>query len=208
MANFTVNGLGATGEQQAWKQALEDYMFENPSDWIARWLYGGIDTGMWEESMYADILREWYGGLPEAFVRKERRTPTDPWGRRLQGMIPEPAWMSELDLIAERGEDIRHITGWETGEGWERTPIYDTAPGQATALRPMGAQMNLTTEQLDELMYYMAYTKEGKPESGKEYLQTVAYKMPGWIQDYISESRAAWPTVTPPKAVTRPAWQR
>ena len=200
MANFTVNGQSATGEQQEWKTALEDYMFENPSDWIARWLYGGIDTGMWEESMYADILRDWYGGLPgtstwwHGKIRQRGRVP--------EGMMPEPAWMSEMGLIAERGEDIERITGYG------RTPMDEPAPGQATALRPMGAQMNLTTEQLDELMYYMAYTKGGKPESRKEYLQTVAYKMPGWIQDYISESKATWPTVAPPGATTRPAWQR
>lgn len=207
-------------EHPEWKRALEDYMFENPTDWIARWLYGGMDTGMWEESMYADILREWYGELPD--VGRDLGmglTPADYWwryrtppgGRQQEQFLPEPAWMSELGLIAERGEDIRGPRiGVEEGDyGWRRpTPIYATAPGQAEALRPLGAQADLTTEQLDELMYYLAYTKEGRPESRKEYLQTVAYKMPGWIQDYISESRATWPTVTPPRAVTRPAWQR
>lgn len=207
----TVN-LGRS-EQQEWKTALEDYMFENPTDWIAKWLYGGMDTGMWEESMYGDILREWYGSLPTALSRMGRRR----YGEKPREFIPEPAWMSELGLIAERGEPIMGPqTGWEREEGWDfmqpsrrRTPIYaGEAPGEATALRPLGAQANLTTEQLDELMYYLAYTKAGKPESRKEYLQTVAYKMPGWIQDYISESQAGWPTKAAPRAQVRPAWQR
>ena len=221
MADFTVN----LGEKQEWKTALEDYMFENPTDWIAKWLYGGMGSGMWEESMYADILRDWYGGMPSLsgyWAGRPGRGRGAP-----QGMIPEPAWMSELGLIAERGEDIRGPFQQEEyeaamlekyGEHWwmtgpsrmreEREGFYETAPGQATTLRPMGAQMNLTTEQLDQLMYYLAYTKGGQPESRKEYLQTVAYKMPGWIQDYISTSQAVWPTVAPPKATTRPAWQR
>lgn len=197
-------------EQREWKEALEDYMFESPTDWIAKWLYGGIDTGMWEESMYADILREWYGELPKMRDWKGHRGQLGlRWRQRLEGVLPEPAWMSELGLIAERGEDIRGPRiGWDESVGPYGEPIYATAPGQAETLRPLGAQANLTTEQLDQLMYYLVYTKGGQPESRKEYLQTVAYKMPGWVQDYISTSQAAWPTVAPPKATTRPAWQR
>ena len=226
-------------EAKAWESALEDYMVQQPNDWIAKWLYGGVNTGMWEESMYADILRDWYGELPSG-------SPSDRWWGRRRGtkygyierdesgniikpryhIMPEPAWMSELGLISERGEDIRgpfQGEEWEAamkekwGADWNWLPTgnwipkedyYLTAPGQAESLRPLGSQVNLTTEQLDQLMYYLTYTKGGKPASRKDYLETVAYKMPGWIQDYMSTSQSMWPTVSPPKARMTAAWQR
>lgn len=203
------------GEQLEWKRALEDYMIESPNDWIAKWLYGGLETGMWEESMYGDILKEWYGGTKRGWL--PRTSPG--WytlgreGREFSPMVPEPAWMGEF--VAQRGEDVRGpITGFEREEGapswwnWPGEAIHATAPGAATELRPLGAQANLTTEQLDQLLYYLAYTKAGKPESRKGYLETIAYKMLGWIQDYMSTSQSMWPTVAPPKAKIGAAWQR
>jgi len=217
MARNTKTYSPMTGESLEWKRALEDYMVESPNDWIAKWLYGGIDTGLWEESMYGDILREWYGETKKGWL--SRTSPG--WytlgreGREFSPMVPEPAWMSEMGLISERGEDVRGpLTGFEKEEGapswwnWPGEAIYATAPGQATGIRPLGAQANLTTEQLDQLLYYQAYLKGGKPESKEDYLQTMAYKMPGWIQDYISTSQSRWPTVAPPRARMSPAWQR
>ena len=192
-----------TAEQLQWKIALEEYITETPNDWIAQWLYGGVDLGMWEGTMYEDILKDWYGQSHAYGISPHGQLPPR------KTMAPEPAWMSEF--VAERGEDIRGPRiGFEEGDyGWRGPPpIYATAPGQATEIRPLGAQADLTTEQLDQLMYYLAYTKGGKPESRKDYLQTMAYKMPGWVQDYISTSQSMQPTKAPPRAQTRPAWQR
>jgi len=216
MEKFTINPNKPTAEQQAWQEALEQYMVQVPNDWIAKWLYGGMDAGLWEESMYADILREWYGSSNAYGCCGRPITP--------EGMLPEPAWMS--DYVSRRGEDIRGPLQWEEweaamiekwGKDWNWLPsgsqipkedYYPTALGQATELRPIGAQANLTTEQLDQLMSYLSYTKAGKPASRKEYLETMAYKTPGWVQDYMSTSQSLWPTVAPPRARMTAAWQR
>jgi len=182
--------MAAAEEQQAWKEALEDYMFENPSDWIAKWLYGKFTVGMWEGTAYEDIMRDWYAGLSSRQRRLYKSWQERPeegrrywdWPFNVTKIAPTPAWMSEKG--------------------------YEIAPGETKELRPLSAQANLTTEQLDQLMYYMAYTKAGKPESEKEYLQTIAYKMPGWVQDYMSTTQGLWPTKAAPKAQYGAAWQR
>ena len=57
---------------------------------------------------------------------------------------------------------------WEPGQfpwglPWIGHPVTktETVPGAVTGLRPLGAQENLTADQLEQLMYYYGYLKGG-----------------------------------------------
>lgn len=78
----------------------------------------------------------------------------------------------------------------------------------ASTLRPMGAQAELTPDQLGQMAGYEAYTRAGAPSS---YSEAALLKMAEWERrwaPYIELSRSLFPTKTKLNARWMPALQR
>ena len=143
-----------------------------------------------------------------------------------------PTWINPI--VAQAPPTQKTTTTWEPwGQGqlpWDRHLVTktETVPGAVTGLRPLGAQENLTADQLEQLMYYLGYIKGGGyvPEQTyrgytkrkknplnwggqvEPYLEMVAYQLPNWWNDYIGLSKSLMPTKSAPRARISARWQR
>ena len=149
-----------------------------------------------------------------------------------------PTWINPI--VAQSPPTQKTTTTWEPwGQGqlpWDRHLVTktETVPGAVTGLRPLGAQTNLTSDQLEQLMYYYGYVKgggeealtsTGVPQSGlsskpnirtqltkvakaKNWLDLLAYQLPNWWNDYIGLSKSLMPTKSAPTARISARWQR
>jgi len=205
-----------------WITALDEYITQNPNDWIAKWLQEKISP-----------------------PRRPRRTIGDFLGGPGSNALSLPDWMGSL---VSRATPTQKTTmtweHWEPGQlPWIRYPVTktETVPGAVTGLRPLGAQENLTADQLEQLMYYYGYLKGGgyvpertykggmTPEfmraigksnvnkyalplnwagQAEPYLEMVAYQLPNWWNDYIGLSKSLMPTKSAPRARISARWQR
>ena len=199
-----------------WITALDEYIIQNPNDWIAKWLQGKISP-----------------------PRRAPRT-RGPGSNALEPFD----WMRSI--ITQAAPTQRTTTEWQpTGPGilypWVPVTKTETVPGAVTGLRPLGAQENLTADQLEQLMYYYGYLKGGgyvpeqtykggmTPEfmraigksnvnkyalplnwagQAEPYLKMVAYQLPNWWNDYIGLSKSLMPTKSAPTARVGARWQR
>ena len=183
-----------------WITALDEYITQNPNDWIAKWLRGKIS--------------------PPRRARGSGSNVVEPFD-----------WMRSI--ITQAAPTQRTTTEWQpTGPGilypWVPVTKTETVPGAVTGLRPLGAQANVTADQLEQLMYYLGYIKGGgyvpeqtyrdyakrkkKPLNWggqvEPYLEMVAYKLPNWWNDYIGLSKSLMPTKSAPRARISARWQR
>ena len=192
------------------KGILKDWAESHPNDPVAQWMY--------------PQLGRYRKPIPTAAERAKQRWP---WSAS-----PMPSWIEDVGLVAERGEPVRgeFKEGMEEElrdkygdfdflgrgyRGWERSvpeeelaEAYEYTPGEIQGLRPMGGQLSLTSDQMEQLMYASSWLKGGKPTTAKGWLQTAAYRMPNWWADYLATSEAAMPKVSPPRVKTAPARQR
>ena len=201
-------------EAAAGMQALKDYVTAHPNDWITKWIYGG-------------------GG-------HQRHAP------RGNETLSLPTWINPI--VAQAPPTQKTTTEWQPAEPGElgivnpfnpmvRVTKTETVPGAVTGLRPLGAQENLTSDQLEQLMYYYGYVQGGGeealtptdviPESGlssrynvqtrpqlikvakaQKWLDLLAYQLPNWWNDYIGLSKSLMPTKSAPTARISARWQR
>lgn len=175
-------------ESAIWLAQLKDYTESHPNDIVAQWLYSKQTTPT------RNKVLPWLGNQPSG--------------------IPEPAWMGQLGVTTKAMPTTTTQRGWGPSQGqfgWLHptpTTTTTTIPGETTGIRPLGGQANLTSDQLENLMYYYGYLQGGKPSTAKGYLQEVAYRLPNWWQDYLASSQALLPMKTAPQSQFRPAWQR
>ena len=190
-----------------WITTLDEYITQNPNDWIAKWLRGKISP-----------------------PRRARRT-RGPGSNALEPFD----WMRSI--VSRAAPTQRTTTEWQPKGPGElgifnpmvRVTKTETVPGAVTGLRPLGAQENLTADQLEQLMYYYGYLKGGGyvPEQTyrshvsnktknplnwagrvEPYLEMVAYQLPNWWNDYIGLSKSLMPTKSAPRARISARWQR
>ena len=179
-----------------WITALDEYITQNPNDWIAKWLQNQNRNRFISNALEPF---DWMGSIVSQAPPTQRTTTTwEPWE---PGQLP-----------------------W----GRHRVTKTETVPGAVTGLRPLGAQENLTSDQLEQLMYYYGYLKGGGyvPEQTyrgytkkkknplnwagrvEPYLEMVAYQLPNWWNDYIGLSKSLMPTKSAPTARISARWQR
>jgi len=184
-----------------WITALDEYIIQNPNDWIAKWLQEKISP--------------------------PRRAP------RARGpgsnALSLPDWMGSIvSRAAPTTRQVRRLSQTPGYTAYYTTYTTETVPGAVTGLRPLGAQENLTADQLEQLMYYLGYIKGGEyvPEQtyrdyakrkknplnwggqAEPYLEMVAYQLPNWWNDYIGLSKSLMPTKSAPTARISARWQR
>jgi len=103
------------------------------------------------ESHPNDWIAQWlYNKGGEAVSRKESRAG-------MGGALTEPEWMGQAGVTMQAPPTTTTQQGWLTGF----KPVTTTTPGETTGLRPLGGQMNLTSDQMEQLMYYLAYVQSG-----------------------------------------------
>ena len=168
-----------------WITALDEYITQNPNDWIAKWLQEKIS--------------------PPRRARRRTRGPRS-------NALSLPDWMGSI--VSRAAPTQKTTTTWEPWEqgqlpwGRHRVTKTETVPGAVTGLRPLGAQENLTSDQLEQLMYYLGYIKGGGAGQAEPYLKMVAYQLPNWWNDYIGLSKSLIPTKSAPRARISARWQR
>ena len=152
---------------------------------------------------------------PEYWARvlEEAKGQTTPSGARPSG-LPIPDWMNEF-IIGEttfapekrRGmsEDV-----YRAKTRGEETGMPTLSPGGVTGgLRPIGAQAELTTEQLKQLSGFLGWYKGGRPSRyGGGYAGRLGEGWGDWWNEYVKLSESLFPSKYAPNTFWKPAKQR
>jgi len=100
-----------------------------------------------------------------------------------RGVMPLPGGEYTTDIEARGGISPRDTA--RSGFLGQR--------GGAFAIRPLGAQAELTPERMSSLMSYLGWTKAGAPRDIYIYLERMA-EMPKWWERYQRQAQKLFPT--------------
>ena len=184
--------------------------FTGSGDWITRWMIGNSIKELEERKYtFTQGMQTYYAQGEQAKIIAETAEPGWVPQETLEGWKRDWGRMEGVKETAEMGIEGTKPTGPPVPD-WMK-PYQESSmqytKGGAEQLRPIGAQADLSTQQLEKMGGYLGWGQAGAPKYfSKEYV-TQLQNLPGWWNELIKQSEELHPVSRKREATRRPASQ-
>ena len=221
LEGFGAAEAGLLGQSSALQAQIDDLqsmlgMFTGAGDVYTRWM---IDNSIYEleKKKYSLIqgMQDYYARGEEAKMSEEVRQHQYYTSPKTFAQI----WEEQLKPRYESMEGVKETARMDistpepTGPpmpDWMK-PLTESSmqygKSSAEQLRPLGAQADMTTQKLEQMQGYLGWGQAGAPKYFSQDYVNQLQNLPGWWNEYVTQSKKLHPVSRKRTATWRPSTQ-